>query len=183
MRRATLLSVVAASLSVSVAGCSGTSDEDSTARPSSTAPSSTARPTGGIYTVTRDGIVWEIPRALVGTYTREVDGAVYQLHISTSGEEPLRYPSLRIDTVRYGDDSVFLPWTVITVEGSRLLLPYAECTSRAEEVYTDELELRWELSGSTLTLTAVSHDCGDEAELLPTEDLTGGPWTKTSAKN
>jgi hypothetical protein len=62
----------------------------------------------------------------------------------------------------------------VTVDGDVLRLEDEECAETTGYVLYDN-EYRWELSGSTLTLTTVTNDCPDKvAETI----LTSQPWTK-----
>lgn len=63
---------------------------------------------------------------------------------------------------------------VLTVDGDVLKLENEECAQQTGYTFYDN-EYRWELSGSTLTLTTVKNDCPDRvAETI----LTSRPWTK-----
>jgi hypothetical protein len=62
----------------------------------------------------------------------------------------------------------------LTVDGDVLKLEDEECAQETGYAFYDN-EYRWELSGSTLTLTTVSNDCPDQvAETI----LTSRPWTR-----
>ena len=62
----------------------------------------------------------------------------------------------------------------LTVDGDVLQLNDEECAQPSGYVFYDN-EYRWELSGSTLTLTTVKNDCPDRvAETI----LTSAPWSK-----
>jgi hypothetical protein len=64
----------------------------------------------------------------------------------------------------------------LMVDGDVLKLDDEECAQTTGYAFYDN-EYRWELSGSTLTLTTVKNDCPDRvAETI----LTSRPWTKQS---
>jgi hypothetical protein len=135
-----------------------------------------------MYTIEKDGTVWEIPRALVGTYT----ASGYRLRIGTTGG-PGGGPSLSIDEGRDDEDPILIP-TSIRVEDDALVLQGVVCGTIGGETLTGDSAFRWELDGSTLTLTGWSAACTDTLEGYKdygesTDSLTLGPWAKTSAKD
>jgi hypothetical protein len=73
-----------------------------------------------------------------------------------------------------GSDGETLEEPKLTVDGDALKLQDEECAQHTGYAFYDN-EYRWELSGSTLTLTTVKNDCPDRvAETI----LTSRPWTK-----
>jgi hypothetical protein len=73
-----------------------------------------------------------------------------------------------------GSDGETLEEPKLGVDGDVLELNDEECAQTTGYVFYDN-EYRWELSGTTLTLTTVKNDCPDRvAETI----LTSEPWTK-----
>ena len=117
-----------------------------------------------------------IPPELVGTYTAPAGfGSSFTLRIATTGG-PGGVPSLSIDEVDEVGDGGLLNPTSLTVEGDRLLLHSERCYAGEGFQFVGS-EYRWELDGSSLTLTPVAIGCRDEEVA---DVLSGSSWTKTS---
>ena len=123
-----------------------------------------------------------VPAELAGTYVTTLEDA----DIPSDGPPELEAGrwELAIGELEGGDAGSYLAINHptegtleepgLTVDGDVLQLNDEECAQPSGYVFYDN-EYRWELSGSTLTLTTVKNDCPDRvAETI----LTSQPWTK-----
>jgi len=123
-----------------------------------------------------------VPTELVGTYTTtledgdlppnappELEAGRWELAIGEL-EGPDAGSFVAIDHPTHGT----LEEPGLTIDGDVLKLTNEECAQTAGSAFYDN-EYRFELSGSTLTLTTVKNDCPDRvAETI----LTSNTWTK-----